>query len=261
MKRITLAAVLTTTALLVHGAGPAAQTRSQAQCVVDGHSWPLPGQPSVSTCTEVEINDFIRHSGVNLPWVRYGWDLGVNPWGGAPGGFASNSAALEEDFAYLRTNGVKMCRVFLFCDFRTGLAYDGEDYILGVDEYVFADMRTVLDVAASNSIQLIPVLMDYTIADGVQWEGPNKVGEHPEFITNGVRRAQLIDNVIRPFVREFGTNDTIYAWDIINEPRLASAVSQAQMQAFVEACATAIAGELPGAAVCFGGYDRYHLDD
>ena len=210
--------------------------------------------------TKADISDFIMHSGVNLPWVRYGWDLGANPWGGAPGGFASNRAALEEDFAFLKVNGVKMCRIFAFCDFRTGLLYDGTGNILGVDDYVYADMHALVEVSKSNSVQLVVALMDYTMADGVQWEDANLVGEHPDFITNSLRRAQLIDNVIKPFVREFGTN-TWVDWDVINEPRLATAVPKVDMQSFVEECAAVIANECPDSKVSFGGYDRYHLNE
>jgi len=231
--------------------------------IADGAAWlaSLQGEEiqEEDGTTDGDLNSFIMNSGVNLPWIHYGHDIGASPYG-AHDGFASNRSALEEDFAFLRTNGVKVCRVFLFCDFRTGLEYDINGNILGVDEYVYGDMQTLVEVAASNLIHLIAVLMDHTLADGIEMEEGNQVGEHPDFITNTVRRAQLIDNVIRPFVREFGMTDGI-EWDVWNEPRLASAVSQADVRLFLEACAAAIASETSDARVCFGSYDRYHLDD
>ncbi len=193
--------------------------------------------------------------------IRYGWDLGANPWGGDPGGFHANRASLEADFAYLREHHVKLCRVFLFCDFRTGLDLDVDGNILGLDPYVVPDMETLLAVAATNGIRLIPVLLDYMIADGVEYQNGDKVGEHPEYITDATRRNQLLTNALLPFLEQFGDHDSIYARDIINEPRLAVAVSQPAMRSFIEGLADLIRTAAPDAKVTVGFYDRYHLDD
>jgi hypothetical protein len=208
-----------------------------------------------------DTHEFIMHCGVNLPWINYGWDFGANPWGGSPGGFHNTRAALEEDVAYLRGKHVKLCRVFLFCDFRTGLNCDTNGNIVGLDPYVVLDMQTLLEVAATNDIRIIPVLMDRTLADGVAYEGSSKVGEHPEYITNALLRAQLFANVLVPFVNRFGTNASIYAWDVMNEPSLATAVPQAALQSFIVDSAALITNASPGSSVCIGNYDRYHLDD
>jgi hypothetical protein len=210
---------------------------------------------------DAEMNSFLNHSGINLPWINYGWDLGRNPWGGVPGGFAANRASLEADFTYLREHHVKLCRVFLFCDFRTGLNLDIDGNVLGLDSYVVPDMETLLDVAATKGIRLIPVLLDYTLANGVEMENGNTVGEFPEYITNATMRAQLLTNALHPFLEQFGDHDAIYAWDIINEPRLAVAVSQPEMRSFIEDIAALIRTTAPEAKVTVGFYDRYHLND
>lgn len=211
--------------------------------------------------SDPQINDFLMHSGVNLPWLNHGWDLGDNPWGGPPNGFHSNRVSLAEDFAYLRQHNVKLCRVFLFCDFRTGLEYDGNGNILGFDPYVDPDMHALLEVANEYGIRVLPVLMNYQMADGVEWEGTNKVGEHAEFITNPVIRSQLLTNIVAPFVREFGTNPAVHAWDIMNEPRFATNAPAEAVKSFIEDCATLITNEAPGAWVCFGNNDRCQLGE
>ncbi len=216
------------------------------------------------TVSPAGMHRFITHSGVNLPWSaegRYGWDFGAHPWGGDPGGFHVNRASLEADFAYLREHHVKLCRIFLFCDFRTGLDLDNDGNILGFDSYVAHDMETLLEVAATNGIRLIPVLMDYMIANGVAYENGAPVGEYPEYITDATRRNQLLTNALQPFIEQFGGHDSIYAWDIINEPRLATAVSQPEMRSFIEGIAAVIRAAAPDARVTVGYYDRYHLDD
>lgn len=210
--------------------------------------------------------DFIMHSGVNLPWIDYGWDLGDHPWGGQPNGFHRKRRLLEEQFAFLRSKEVKMCRVFLFCDFRTGLRRDDHGNILGLDEYVFADMEVLLDVALKSGIRLIPVLMDYTLANGVEYEYSDDgrkipVGEFPEFITDPELRGQLFDNALFPFLQRFGEAEAVYAWDIMNEPRLAHAAPWSAIGEFIEEAVLLTNIAAPGALVCVGHYDRYHIDD
>jgi hypothetical protein len=117
------------------------------------------------------------------------------------------------------------------------------------------------DVAADNGIRLIPVLVDHTLADGVAYEVANKVGEYPEYITNATFRAQFLNHAIAPFLEEFGNHDSIYAWDIMNEPRLATVVSQPDIRPFVEEVAALIRTVAPSARVTVGHYDRYYLDD
>lgn len=198
--------------------------------------------------------------GANLPWINYGWDLGDHPWGGPPSGFANNRAALAQDFAYLKSKLVQVVRLFLFCDFRTGLEYDGSGNVVGVDPYVYADMWALLDVAQRNGLKLVPVLMDFMLADGVSDEGGTPVGEHPEFVTDPAKRSQLLGNVLQPFLAAFGNHAQIYAWDIMNEPRWAAAVSQAQIRGFVEECADLAKAAAPGKYVTFGNYDKNNLD-
>ncbi len=208
-----------------------------------------------------EAHAFIMHSGVNLPWINYGWDLGANPWGGEPGGFHVNRDLLEADFATMRENGIKLCRVFLFGDFRSGLDRNEEGQILGLDPYVVPDMETLLDVALTNNIRLIPVLMDFMLANGVTHENGTPVGEYPEYITNATFKAQLLTNALQPFMEQFGEHEAIYAWDIMNEPRLATAVPQPDIRVFVEDIAALIRTSAPAAKSTIGHYDRYHLNE
>jgi hypothetical protein len=211
--------------------------------------------------SSADAHAFIMHSGVNLPWINYGWDLGVNPWGGAPGGFHVNRDLLEADFATMRTNGIKICRVFLFGDFRSGLDRSGDGQILGLDPFVVPDMETLLAVASTNGVRLIPVLMDYLLANGVAHENGIPVGEHPEYITNAAMRAQLLTHALQPFLEQFGAHEAVYAWDIMNEPSLATAVSQPDILAFVEDVTAVIRTSAPSAKIMIGHYDRYHLEE
>lgn len=214
-----------------------------------------------------ETHNFPMRSGANLPWTvhtvdgysHYGWDLGRHPWNSSGHeGYSSSVSSLKEDFAYMATNKVKLCRVFLFCDFRTGLEFDDDGYVTGFDPWVYPDMDALLDCASRNDIKLIPVLMDYMLVDG-QHHGSSG-GEHPGFITNAVAQAAFMDNLLKPFIQRYGTNENVYAWEIMNEPGEATAVPKADLAQFIDLCASNILVECPDVLVTCGIYNTDEID-
>lgn len=179
-----------------------------------------------------EVVGFQKYSGCNYPWINYGWDLGHNPWGGSRGGFAVNAAKLKTDFAAMQAAGVKLVRVFLFCDFR-GAVNSGD--ALSFDGYVTEDMDALIAAAKECDLKLLPVLLDYTIADGVSSESGTRVGEHPDWLIGSDLVALLTT-----FVSRYGQDDAIYAWDVINEPEYCTAVDLSTLKAFVSKMSDAI---------------------
>ena len=73
------------------------------------------------------------------------------------------------------------------------------------------------------------------------------------------QRTAFFSNALAPFINHFGTNDIIYAWDIMNEPSLATHAGASDIRLFVEACADLITSIVPDARVCFGHFDRKDL--
>lgn len=189
----------------------------------------IPSYPSISqrylTGLASPVRSFIEFSGCNLPWIRYGWDVGTNPWGGPPGGFASNTARLEDDLRFLAEHGVKVVRVFIFCDLRSAVIFDEQGYPLGFDEYALGDFEVLVNAVAKHKMKLIPVLFDYMLADGVSQEGNCAVGEHPDLITDPAKRDALISLFCRYiFDRYRGLDSIIPFWEVMSEPENASAV-------------------------------------
>ena len=184
--------------------------------------------------TEINLRntDFSKYSGVNLPWINYGWDVGRNPWGMEHGGFSSNRNRLLEDFSFLRDNGVKVVRLFIFCDLRSGILFNQSGIPLKFDTFVEEDFNVLVDTAKKTGLLLIPVLFDYTIADGVNIEGVTRVGEFPELFTDPVKQKDLL-KIFGAFFRKFASHPAIFAWDIINEPEHIESVSEKNMYEFV----------------------------
>ncbi|MCS7180294.1 MAG: hypothetical protein NZ891_02960, partial [bacterium] len=160
--------------------------------------------------------DFVINSGINLPWLNYGWDIGRNPWNKEHGGFSSNKEVLFQKFKFFKEIGVNIVRVFLFCDLRSGIILDEKGkYVF--DKYVYKDFGALIDVAEKTNIKILPVLFDYTIADGVIEENNIKVGEYPEIFYDIDQQIKLV-KLFEEFFKKVDTKNLIYGWDIINEP-------------------------------------------
>jgi hypothetical protein len=158
--------------------------------------------------------------GANLPWVGYGTDIGASAWHPAGGLSAQPDALalLDRTFAALAADGITVVRTFLLCDARSGVRFDGGGTPIGVDDCVFPDMDVLLAAARRYRVGLIPVLLDFhlcaprRVAGGVQLGGRSRLVADPD-----ARRA-LVDLVLRPIFRRYGADDTIVAWDVMNEP-------------------------------------------
>lgn len=162
---------------------------------------------------------FQEGSGANLPWTiypddHYGWDVGAHPWGGAHGGFSSNTDTLASDLEQYRSNCMGVARVFIFCDFRTGLMTAPPSGSFAFDPYVYDDMDTLV-ASMPQQVKLIPVLLDFTLVDGVSMENTSPVGEHPDYITT--YKAGFIQ-LLADFVSRYSNSPAIFAWEIMNEP-------------------------------------------
>ncbi|MBU1656819.1 MAG: hypothetical protein KKB12_01475, partial [Candidatus Omnitrophica bacterium] len=199
--------------------------------------------------------DFIK--GVNLPWINYGYDLGKESSTDYWIGYSSDPGTLYEKFDARKNDYV---RVFLFADLRSGMNFSGDGTPIGFTEKVLEDMRKLLDAAKMFNIKLMPVLFDYGIADGVTHEGLFEVGEHPELITDPVKKEALL-SIFGDFFDEFAADPNIYAWDIINEPEYSQAVSIQDMQSFVTDFVQMIHSRSPAATVTVGSKNRQSLVD
>jgi hypothetical protein len=181
--------------------------------------------------------------GVNLAWpaVRtpdgkemqlYGriLDAGASRWWGRlfDVGDEAVAASVRGDFRGIRETfgpGAPV-RLWLFADGRTGLVFDEHGELTGVSDRARANMAVLLRLAAEERVVLVPVLLDFGIADGVAHSGPDgawPVGEHPELITDAARRARLVA-ALESFVRPYADHPAVLAWDVMNEPGNAAAV-------------------------------------
>jgi hypothetical protein len=179
--------------------------------------------------------------GVNLAWpaVRapdgksiqlYGrlLDAGPEAWWGRHFDLGDEgvAASVRADFRAIRaTFGARApVRLWLFADGRTGLVFAGNG--VAVTDRARANMAVLLRLAEEEQVVLIPVLLDFGLADGVARSGPDgvwPVAEHTELVTDPGKRSQLVA-ALESFMRPFADHRAILAWDVMNEPDNAAAV-------------------------------------
>lgn len=157
--------------------------------------------------------------GMNLPWIRYGCDFGANVWQ-PDGGLAvrSDLERLAGLLQRLREDGVMAVRWFVFCDGRAGIRFDASGFPLGLDAFVERDVGVALDLMRRAGLLVVPVLLDFHFAKRRRFVQGVSLGGHARVLRRPSWRAALVDRVLGPVCRRFGTHEAVLAWDLMNEP-------------------------------------------
>ncbi len=174
-------------------------------------------------------------TGINYPWINYGWDFGEPP-AGWTGGLdrasfrATQQIELAKDLKVLRALGMDVVRWFVLAD---GLAYgtgdfapqeDGRFLVLPPGDKtirdIVADFSAVLKLCSDAGVKLLPSLIDF------HWCFPmKKVGEglakcgRAAALQDEIQRRIFLDTVLEPLLEASQAYpNSIYAWEPINEP-------------------------------------------
>lgn len=155
--------------------------------------------------------------GVNLPWKRYGCDVGTNAWrlGGLSG---HDNAVVRRALWTARDSGADTVRWFLFCDGRAGIDYDAEGLPLRLQPGVFDDLARMLDMVGEASLRLVPVLFDFHWARQPQHLNGVQLGGRAWILRDPVARHRLTVSVVDPVLARLGHDPRIAMWDLCNEP-------------------------------------------
>jgi hypothetical protein len=158
--------------------------------------------------------------GVNLPWITYGTDVGASRWF-PKGGFSQQPEALEKldrALASIAADGIAVVRTFLLCDARSGVRFDCSGFPLGIDDALLPDIDALLAAARRRGVSLMPVLLDFHVCGPRKLVNGVQIGGRSRIIADRDAQAAFIDRIIRPVVERYGYDETVIAWDIINEP-------------------------------------------
>jgi hypothetical protein len=156
--------------------------------------------------------------GVNYPWANYAQDFGVGPSGHQGLSLPENLSRVAEEFARIRNCGVSVVRWFLFADGRGGFAAE-KGIPLRPDEFLFADVRTALELAKRNELKLCFSLIDYPwLQDRT---GKPAAHANEQVLQFAAGREAFLQRILIPMFREFREHPALFAWEIANEPEWA----------------------------------------
>lgn len=216
----------------------------------------FPGGVTVGCATRFQY-------GVNYAWNHFGLDFG-GAAGTGSGGVASDcTGKVANDLADIRANGADVVRWWVWPRLGNGgVLFDASGVPLGLGPTTVADLEAALDLAARYDLHVQPCLFSF---DNFRASTGAVRGLEP-IITDPQRRAALVEQAVRPFVRAASASphaDRVVSWDVINEPEWAMSgqnpygdpaytpqtnlqqVSHADMEAFVAAVIAAIREESP----------------
>lgn len=155
--------------------------------------------------------------GANYPWHWYGVDFGISPWGHFGVSTPQAKKEVEDDFAELNAHGVKVIRWFLFGDGRSGIKFNRQGFVTGIDELVIPDIEAAIEIARRHDIQIVFVLADFTMFSDEARTVVRPWGSSA-LVNDAAKRRSLIEKAFRPVVKHFAQEKQILAWEVINEP-------------------------------------------
>jgi len=158
------------------------------------------------------------HLGVNYPWLHYAEDFGIS--GGTVEGVSHTDKRkkVAMDFAAIRDSGAQVVRWFLFGDGRGGFV--SEDGIpREPEQFLFADVRAALDLAAEHNLKLCLSLIDYLWLQ--EHGGKRAAHPHEHILHFAAAREAFLLRVLIPLFRGFRGHPALFAWEIANEPEWA----------------------------------------
>jgi hypothetical protein len=183
--------------------------------------------------------------GANLPWIRYGGDLGANAWS-PEGGLSTRPDDCQralDVLRRLRDLGVSRVRWFFLCDLRAGVRFHADGRPLELDRSVWRDVDAALEIVRRAGLLLMPVLFDFHLTRARRVVNGVQIGGRARLLRQADLRAALVDNVVAPMLAQYGHTPEIEAWDLFNEPEWAtfrvgtwnpvSSVSRTAMRAFL----------------------------
>jgi hypothetical protein len=156
--------------------------------------------------------------GVNYPWANYAEDFGVSPSGHRGVSLSENLTRVAEEFARIRDCGASVVRWFLFGDGRGG--FQAEKGIpVRPDEFLFTDVRAMLELAKRSELKLCLSLIDYLWLQ----DRTGKPAEHAneQVLQFAAGREAFLQRILVPLFREFREHPALFAWEIANEPEWA----------------------------------------
>jgi len=160
--------------------------------------------------------------GVNYPWRNYGSDFGANAWGHLGLSRPENRAHVARDFGLIAgafgAFSTRIVRFFLFADGRASPLFDASGNVAGLDPLFFEDLDALFALAEDSGLLLLPVLLDFHWCKHGGTVNEVRLAGRSNVIREVAKAKTFLERAVAPLVSRYAARDSVYAWEIINEP-------------------------------------------
>lgn len=172
--------------------------------------------------------------GMNLPWLGCAWDFGDPPldWKETADQVDSwrrgRRQEWDQKLAALRAAGVSVVRFWVL---GSGHNYPARSDVAGsvagkrvspsviqpLSSNFLEDFEFVLNSMRRHGLKALPSLLSFEWGFPATVEGRRVVGGRGHWLEDDGSRRDLLDAVLEPLL-QVGHHDTIFAWEVMNEP-------------------------------------------
>ncbi len=154
-----------------------------------------------------------KANGINIAWINYGRDIGVNPNGGK--NFRPDLKKFEEVMNFVSSNGGNVIRWWYHTNGSTNPVFDRQQKVKRNPNFFHNDVKAILNLAQQKGIKVQICLWSFDMLKD-QWEVDAVANK--KLLTQKAYRDAYIKNALLPLVNAVGNHPALYAWEVFNEP-------------------------------------------
>ncbi len=156
---------------------------------------------------------FEKANGINIAWINYGRDTGVNPNGGD--NFRPDLEKFEEVMDFVSANDGNVIRWWYHTNGSTNPVFDNNQMVAKNPNFFHNDVKAILNLAQQKGIKVQICLWSFDMLKD-QWAVDAVANK--KLLTQNAYTKAYINNALLPLVNAIGNHPALYAWEIFNEP-------------------------------------------
>ncbi len=153
-------------------------------------------------------------NGINLAWIEYGRDVGVDPFFSG-NQYHPNLTKFAEVMDFVKNKGGNVIRWWYHTNGSTNPVFDNNQKVKRNPSFFHDDVKAILDMAQSKGLKVQICLWSFDMLKD-QWGVDASANK--KLLTQESYMNAYIDNALVPLVNFIGNHPALFAWEIFNEP-------------------------------------------